>query len=214
MSLLGDSSLFEVVYLSSICYTTKQLMMEYFAKGGKLTDEGVQYLSTSTLPHIDDMQEGFKWTLRATQADLDELRYLLRHAALFDWNSPDTEETSRSRKPIPPDLRKIQALQHARIVLGIMPKMPKSAVTYPYEKSYSDIPAPSGPAELAERIDELERIVWETAMQKALERPNTNSYRRAYGFFDAAVWLAVQHMKMFRRQGQDESEEKGGQLPN
>lgn len=212
MSLMRDSFI-EIFYLSTLCHKTKQLLTEYLARGGKLPSEGVEYLATFTLSHIDDMQEGFKWTLRASEADLDELQYLVRQADVFDWDGPD-EETLRPRKPISPELRKIQALQHAKVVLGMMPRMPRSAVTYPLQKSYADIPAPKSPGELADRIDELERMIWETAMQRALEQLNTNSYRRAYGFFDAASWMAVQHIRLFGRNKSGGSEGSGSQLPN
>lgn len=211
MGLLRDSFI-EILYLSTLCHKTKELLMEYMAKGGQISSDGVEYLATFTLSHIDDMQEGFKWTLRASDADLAELRYLLHQADVFDWEGVD-EVTLKARTLIPPELRKIQALQHAKVVLGIMPRMPQTAVTYPLAKSYADIPAPQSPAELAERIEELERMIWETAMQRAFERLDKNSYRRTFGFFDAATWLAVQHMRLFSR-GKSSETGNGGQLPN
>ncbi|MBI2955313.1 MAG: hypothetical protein HYY30_13445 [Chloroflexi bacterium] len=213
MSLLRESFL-EIFYLSTLCRKTKEFLTAYLAGDGKLPGEGVDYLATFTLSHIDDMQQGFKWTLRATEAELDELRYLLKQSDVIEWDGGDEVEKLRPRKAVAPDLRKIQALQHAKVVLSIMPAMPRSAITYPLNRSYADIPPPSRPAELAARIDELERMIWETAMQRALKRLDRNSYRRAYGFFDAANWLAVEHLKLFAKGRSSGADDSGDQLPN
>src|SRR5256885_6390367 len=61
---------------------------------------------------------------------------------------------------------------------ALLPRMPEGAVRFPGgRRSYADIAAPRGPAELAERIDELERELWQTATGRA--RPSTRpAFRR------------------------------------
>ncbi len=205
---LWKDSFLELYYLSTVCLRTKELLAEYLARDGKLPGEGVSYLATFTLSHIDDMHDGFKWTLRASEADVEELQYLVRQAGIYDWNSQDSSDLWRERNAIPPDLRKIQAVQHAKVVMGILPRMPSEAVTFPSRRSYSDIAVPGGPAEFANRIDELERAVWDTASRKTPQRLDHNSYRRAYGFFDAASWLANQQLRLFDKSGPDDSSGK------
>src|SRR2546422_575031 len=83
----------------------------------------------------------------------------------------------------------LAALAHARLVLAVLPRLPDEAVRFPAgRRTYADIPAPRGPAELAARIDELERELWRTATGRP--RPPTHpAFRRTYGFFDAAELL-------------------------
>ena len=80
----------------------------------------------------------------------------------------------------------LAALAHARVVLAMLPRIADDEVRYPGgRRSYADIAAPRGPAELSDRLEELERSLWRTA---AGRRPEANdpAFRRAYGFFDAA----------------------------
>ncbi|MBI4317628.1 MAG: hypothetical protein HY675_03980 [Chloroflexi bacterium] len=202
---LWKEGFLEHFYLSTLCWKTKEFLTEYLARGGKLPNEAVDYLATFTLSHIDDMHDGFKWMLRSSDADIEELRYLVRHAVSYQGDSTDDVSLRQERKAIAPDLRKIQAVQHAKVVLGILPKMPSEAVTYPAQKTYQDISVPSRPAELADRIDELERAIWDTAMQRSPESLDRNAYRRAYGFFDAANWLTNQHLRLFNKGQEDKA---------
>ena len=83
----------------------------------------------------------------------------------------------------------LAALGHARLVLALLPAIPDAAVRYPAgRRTYADIPRPRGPAELAGRLEELERYLWRTAAGRAPD-PADSGFRRAYGFFDAADQL-------------------------
>jgi hypothetical protein len=85
-----------------------------------------------------------------------------------------------------PDAWHLAALDHARLVLAFLPRLPDDAVRFPTgRRTYADIPAPRGPAELSERIDELERELWRTAVGHPAPRTDP-AFRRTYGFFDAA----------------------------
>ena len=54
--------------------------------------------------------------------------------------------------------------------------------------TYADIPVPRGPAELSERLTELERQLWRLATGRVPGRSDP-ALRRTYGFFDAAEHL-------------------------
>lgn len=85
-----------------------------------------------------------------------------------------------------PEAWHLAALGHARLVLAFLPRLPDDAVRFPAgRRTYADIPVPRGPAELSERIDELERELWLTAIGHPAPRTDPG-FRRTYGFFDAA----------------------------
>ena len=85
-----------------------------------------------------------------------------------------------------PEAWHLAALGHARLVLAFLPRLPDDAVRFPAgRRTYADIPVPRGPAELSERIDELERELWLTAVGHPAPRTDPG-FRRTYGFFDAA----------------------------
>jgi hypothetical protein len=92
----------------------------------------------------------------------------------------------------PPPSRRLAALEHARLVFALLPRTPESDVHFPGgRRSYADISAPRSPAELAARIEELERELWWVAAGRP-PHPSHSAYRRTYGFFDTAERLTSQ----------------------
>jgi hypothetical protein len=171
---------------------------------GSLPEEGADYLAEATLPHIEGIEAGFVGWVRSEHAGLDELRYLISQVAALDRAVPETEAERRAalaeallerrlgrsgprlQRARPWDL---VALTHARVVLGYLPRIPHEQVRYPAGlRTYADIPVPRGPAELAERIRELERELWRTATGRP-PKPLDPAFKRTYGFFDAADQL-------------------------
>jgi len=172
---------------------------------GELPAGGADYLADRTLPHVERVQAGFVGWLRSESAGIDELRYLLLRAASLRVDAPRDEPERRAadaeaaaeralagaRPTARPALRvpepwSLAALAHARVVLAMLPRLADDEVRYPAgRRTYADIAAPRGPAELADRLEELERSVWHTATGR---RPNPGdpAFRRSYGFFDAA----------------------------
>ena len=183
---------------------TRELLDAAIDEGG-LPAGGADYLADLTLPHLEAVQAGFVGWLRADAAGLAELRYLLslvgaarvqpatsgpeRRAAEAEA-ALDLALTASGNRPVarlrgaePWDLA---ALSHARLVLAFLPKVPDQDVRYPSgRRTYADIAAPRGPAELADRLEELERQLWRTASGRTPD-PVDPGFRRAYGFFDAA----------------------------
>jgi hypothetical protein len=207
MADLGSSGFSHFDRLLAIVQRTRELL-DAVAGEGELPAGGADYLADATLPHLEGIQDGFRMWLRAETADRAELSYLIGHAAAVraahpgvvsatpaDRTAAFAEASAEARlHPRVPAIREpetwhLAALAHARLVLALLPRMPEGAVRFPAgRRSYADIPAPRGPAELAERIDELERELWQTATGRA--RPSTRpAFRRTYGFFDAAELL-------------------------
>jgi hypothetical protein len=175
-----------------------------------LPEGGADYIADSTLPHIEGIQTGFVGWLRSEAAGLAELKYLLGLVGQIrvEPASNDAERRAAiSEKALEtllavheralaglPALREAEpwnlaALAHARLVLATLPLIPDDAVRYPAgRRTYADIPRPQGPAELAGRIEELERQLWRTATGRVPD-PDDQGFRRAYGFFDAADQL-------------------------
>jgi hypothetical protein len=94
------------------------------------------------------------------------------------------------RDLVSPSHRGLAALELARLTFAMLPRTPGADVHFAGGlRSYADIPAPRSPAELSDRIEELERSLWHIAAGRA-PRLSDASYRRTYGFFDAAVRLS------------------------
>ncbi len=172
---------------------------------GELPDGGADYLADRTLPHVESVQAGFVGWLRSEAAGVDELRYLLGRVAALRVDGPGTNAERRAaaaeaaaelafpthhaseRRAIRvAEPWNLAALAHARVVLAMLPRIADDDVRYPAgRRTYADISAPRGPAELSDRLEELERSVWQTAAGRR-PVPGDPAFRRAYGFFDAA----------------------------
>lgn len=172
---------------------------------GQLPSGGADYLADRTLPHVEGVQAGFIGWLRSDAAGLDELRYLLGRVGSLRVEGPlsDAErraaeaETAaehvlanrtgrRSAAIRAAEPWNLAALAHARVVLAMLPRIADADVRFPAgRRTYADIAAPRGPAELSDRLEELERSLWRTAAGRRPD-PRDPVFRRAYGFFDAA----------------------------
>jgi hypothetical protein len=172
---------------------------------GELPDGGADYLADRTLPHVESVQAGFVGWLRSDAAGVEELRYLLTRVAAIRVDGPTNEAERRAAeaeavaeqlaahaRPSPssslhtPEPWSLAALAHARVVLAMLPRIADEDVRYPAgRRTYADIPTPRGPAELSDRLEELERSLWRTATGLRPD-PNDPAFRRSYGFFDAA----------------------------
>jgi hypothetical protein len=169
-----------------------------------LPPESSEFLADAVLPHVELVEQGFRVSLRATAADLAELRAFVRAAGVGhdEGGFADRlaalaqQETERLVNPPvikPPSGAELAAIDHARLVFALLPQLPTDQVHWPLRwphAGYGDVDAPRRPGELAERIEELERHVWWTAAGRpAVGDP---AYRRTFGFFDTAAWLGSQ----------------------
>lgn len=182
---------------------TLELLDEVSATGA-LPAGGAQVLADETLAHVEDMEAGFRVWLKASEVDLAELRAMIARAGLLLPADPRNAAESRAaliermqalsgaggeREITPPPARQLSALELARIVFALLPATPSDEVHYPLgRRSYADIAPPRGPAELVERIEELEGRLWHVASGRP-PRLSDGRYRRTYGFFDTAARL-------------------------
>ena len=204
---LDGSGFSQLDRLLDLVARTRELL-DAVAGQGELPEGGAAYLEGTTLPHLEDVQAGFQGSLRSDAAGADELRYLLRQVAQLRVPQPRTDAERRaaaaeilaeralaglsSSDPESPvrlassEPWQLAAVAHARVVLAFIPRVPEEAVRFPAgRRTYADIAAPRGPAELAARIEELERQLW-MAVTGRVVAPVDPAFRRTYGFFDAA----------------------------
>jgi hypothetical protein len=194
----------------ALAHRTRELLDAVIGEGA-LPDGGAAYLSDRTLPHVEGVQAGFVGWLRSESVGIAELRYLLARVGSIRVDGPATDAERRAaaaeaaaeldlatRTGRPTSALRVAepwnlaALAHARLVLAMLPRIPDEDVRFPGgRRTYADIPAPRGPAELSDRIEELERSLWRTAAGRRPD-PHDPAFRRAYGFFDAADRLGHQ----------------------
>lgn len=186
----------EFVEMYNLFARTRTVFRNYWEQGGELRREEVQFLATETLSHIDDIDLGFKWTLRTEHLPYSELNYVLKAEDVIDW---DGEPGGTSRQPVSADARKVMALRHAQVVFGYLPRTPRGDVSYPGYTSYADIKVPRTPLELRERIEELAIGVWDAATGRSARLLDPERARRVYGFFEAGSSLTTSHMRRIRR---------------
>ncbi|HKG57944.1 MAG TPA: hypothetical protein VKA85_11905 [Candidatus Limnocylindrales bacterium] len=187
-------------------------LLDTVADEGELPEGGAAYIEGTTLPHLEGVQSGFHGWLRSDAADAAELRFLLTQVAALRVAAPETEPERRAAaaemlmearlgegRPRPAltgaEPWHLAALSHARVVLALLPKLPEDEVRFPSgRRTYADIPTPRGPAELSQRIAELERELWKAVTGRAGSRVDP-AFRRTYGFFDAADRLGFRAMR-------------------
>ncbi len=207
MADLASSGFPEIDRLLQLVTRTRELL-DVVAGDGALPEGGADYLADTTLPHLEGVQAGFHGWLRSDAAGVAELRYLLLQVgqarvwpveSAAEARAAEAEHRAeeaaalRRREPRlrPAEPWHLAALAHARLVLAYLPKLPEDEVRFPVgRRTYADISVPRGPAELADRIVELERQLWRTATGQP--RPALDpAFRRTYGFFDAAERLGA-----------------------
>jgi hypothetical protein len=208
MADLEPSGFSQIDQLLQLVGRTRELL-DAVVSEGELPAGGADYLADTTLPHLEGVEAGFQGTLRSEHAGLPELKYLLslvgamrvaparsaaEHRAADEESRVEARAQAVLQRPVRPNLERAEpwnlaALAHARLVLAFLPRVPEWDVRFPVgRRTYADIPAPRGPAELAERILELERQLWRAATGRPAP-PLDPGFRRTYGFFDAAERL-------------------------
>ncbi len=190
--------------LADLFRRTRELL-DLATATSEVPDAAAEGLATETLPHVTDIEEGFRIWLRARPGEIAEMRALVVRAGLAE-RQPESPAERRAAlveamhelaaaspgppEIVPPPVRCLAALEHARLVFALLPATPSSEVHFPTGlRSYGDIFPPRRPIDLAERIEELERSLWSLATRH-LPRLTDSSYRRTYGFFDTAARLS------------------------
>lgn len=189
----------------AILFRRTRELLDLVTATGELSDDATELLAKETLPHVEDIEEGFRVSLRASAVGLAELRHLVKRAGMTTGDPGNAAEQRAALIETMHDLaragaaqpeivaapvRSIAALQHARLVFALLPLTAAEDVHFPIgRRTYADIGAPRGAGQLAERIEELERSLWAVAIHRQ-PRPTDGGYRRTYGFFDTAARIS------------------------
>ncbi len=137
-------------------------------------------------------REGFMLALRMSDVTLaSELRDLLGYLTDWSWLN-ELGLRWVTDEPLERLSGQVILYQHALIALGMLPRLPNHAVTYPHG-AYRDIPVPSTPGQTLSRLEELEHTIWAAATEPVRTLPR-DSVRRTYGFFEATTWLIANHL--------------------
>lgn len=206
MTDIDRSGYFEFDRVLEVARRTRALL-DAMVVGGALPQGGAAVIEGETLPHLEHVQAGFLGWLRTEGIPVAELRYLLLQLgpARVEAASTEAERVAAAAESdaearwaaaagAHPAIRAAEpwhlaALAHARLVLALLPRLAPVDVRWPAGRpTYADIPTPRGPAELAERLAELERQLWLVVTGRAPARTDP-ALRRTYGFFDAAERL-------------------------
>ena len=202
MHSLEASGFAEFDRMAALFRRTRDLL-DVLSATNELSAAATEVIATETLPHVEDIEEGFRVWLRAGTVELAELRALIARAGVGAHEAHGAAEKraalieamhevglARRAEIVPAPVRALAALAHARLVFALLPQTPAEAVHFPAgRRTYADISAPRRPAELAERIEELERSLWAVATSRT-PRLSDASYRRTYGFFDTAARIS------------------------
>ncbi len=219
-----DGGLYEFVHISEIASTTRDLMSLNLKHRTQLggRSEGVHSRSDQQVEYIVLQQardfvgrarEGFMLSVRQSDVPTKgELRYLLERV-LLDWSSLSRELGLEEGRAPADELssaetlrlvrRQLLAFGMAATALGALPRTPAEEVTFPYSygkpPTYCDIPAPSSPAEMLHRLEEVESMLWKLMSMEWQELVNHHygPLRRTYGFFEANARLAQQEAERF-----------------
>lgn len=206
MTDIDRSGYFEFDHVLEVARRTR-VLLDAIVVDGALPQGGAEVIEGETLPHLEDVQAGFRGWLRTEGISVAELRYLLLQLgpARVEAAATEAERIAAAAEseaearwaagaPTRPAIRAAEpwhlaALAHARLVLALLPRLAPGDVRWPAGRpTYADIPTPRGPAELAERLAELERQLWLIVTGRAVARTDP-ALRRTYGFFDAAERL-------------------------
>ncbi len=144
------------------------------------------------LDDLTPMREGFMLSLRASDVVLaSELRDLVDRLIDWSWlNELGLRWTTD--EPLERLGGQVVLYQHALVALGVLPRLPSVAVTFPHG-AYADIPVPSTPGETLTRLEELEKTIW-AASSEPVNAISRAAVRRTYGFFEATIWLIANYL--------------------
>lgn len=149
-----------------------------------------------TLQHLEDVREGFILTQRTPpHVSLAELRALVQHI-LLDWDWLYSMNLALApASQIETVKQQLVVYNHALVALAVLPHLPAEAITFPQKRpTYSDLKVPALPGEMLARIEELERVIYQTEVTPATTPPYA-SFRRTYAFFEASTWLVNHYLE-------------------
>lgn len=215
-ALLEKESLVEFARIGEVAATTTHLLaLSLHARtrlggqeGRALPVEPVeQLILQQARDYLSLAREGFTLSLRTEQsATVAELRFLLDRV-LLDWGALQAELAGAGAADTPAAPVRLRhqllAFGMAAAALGMLPRTPSGEVTFPYSHgappTYADIAAPASPADLLQRLEEMERLLWDVmgGDLQALVNRRYGPLRRTYGFFEVSARLAQRESERF-----------------
>ena len=181
--------------LARVVKTTHDTLLQAIAHPTQQPTPEQQHHFSDTLDHIEDVREGFVLSQRTSPlTSLAEVKWLVQHV-LLDWQWVEAMGLSLA----PGDEielvdNQLIAYQHALVALGMLPRLPARAVTFPQPRpTYADVPVPARPSQLLERIEEIERVLYRAGLVPADELA-FEPLRRTYAFFEASLWLVNHYL--------------------
>ncbi|MBI1877426.1 MAG: hypothetical protein HYR94_04220 [Chloroflexi bacterium] len=153
------------------------------------------------LQHLGDVREGFILSQRTSLSiSVAELRALVQHV-LLDWDWLQALNLAFSpADEIETPQQQLLYFNHALVALAALPRLPAHAITFPQKQpTYADVTAPGLPGELLARIEEIERIIYQTEAMptKALAY---DPLRRTYAFFESSAWLVNNYLDVLLKE--------------
>jgi hypothetical protein len=161
----------------------------------QLPSRELQRQLSDTLEHMGSVREGFVLSQRMPlPVELGELRELIQHV-LLNWGWVEDMGLLMARSDqVELVGDQIIAYQHALVAMGILPRLPAQAVTFPQpHPTYADVPVPAAPGDLLERIEEIERVLYQAGIAPS-DRLALGPLRRTYAFFEASSWLIESYL--------------------
>ena len=203
MSEISPQAFADFDALTALFGRTRRVLDEVMSRGDP-SAAGSSLLASETLPHIEEVESGFKASLRTSEGDVDELRVLVQQGGLL---MPEPRDDPEARAALieamqaisgaggPKGLvaaagRDLAALDHARIAMAMLPRIDAAKVRFPGRPSYVDIAPPRSASEFVVRIEEVERTIWRVASGRRFQRGDPG-WRRVYAFFDAGERLST-----------------------
>jgi hypothetical protein len=185
--------------LARVVKTTRQtlatVIQEQRQAGRQLSHHPGQL--ADTLQHLEDVREGFILSQRTSSSiSAAELRALVRHV-LLDWAWLQTLNLAFSpADEVETPQPQLLYYHHALVALAALPHLPAQAVTFPQKQpTYADVAAPGLPGELLARIEEIERVIYQTEAIPT-RTPAYDPFRRTYAFFEASTWLVDNYLEV------------------
>src|SRR3954464_15210034 len=133
MHSLETSGFAEFDRMAALFQRTRELL-DAVSATNEVSDETTEILATETLPHVEDIEEGFRVWLRAGAVEIAELRALVARAGLGAAESHGAPEQraalietmhelalTAKTELVPAPARALAALEHARLVFALLP---------------------------------------------------------------------------------------------
>ncbi len=214
-SMRPTDEIYDFVAIGELADTTKQFIYHSLAYNVRHLNKalGMERVGPMVMQqareYLGRVREGFVLSVRtADVTSKDELGFLLERVML-DWEMLSAElGLSQSDSPQMPG--RVEAVRDqllafgmAAVALGMLPRLPSEEVTFPKSyrtpATYADIPVPTTPAAMLQRIEELEKMIWQIASQDLIELAERryDPLRRTYGFFESSAWLTRHESSRF-----------------